>query len=39
MKLKWDKEARQRQDEIVIVDFWDTRMNPKTLLKRLQNKL
>jgi plasmid stabilization system protein ParE len=28
-----------RQDEIVIVDFWDTRMNPKTLVKRLQNKL
>ena len=28
-----------RQDEIVIVDFWDTRMNPKTLVQRLQNKL
>ena len=27
-----------RQDEVVIVDFWDTRMNPKTLVKRLQNK-
>jgi len=28
-----------RQDEIVIVDFWDTRMSPKTLVQRLQNKI
>ena len=28
-----------RPDAIVIVDFWDTRMSPKTLVRRLQNKI
>ena len=27
-----------RPDAIVIVDFWDTRMNPKNLAKRLKEK-
>lgn len=34
-KIVWGEEA---EDTVYIVDVWDTRMNPRTLIRRIKNR-
>lgn len=36
-KVEWTDEAKAGGDIAHVVDIWDTRMNPKALIKRINN--